>query len=126
MNFYVSRRKRLAQRLLSFTKHQLTRTGPESVSHEVFCSLLAELFRIQLCLISIPRSIVLELVLLPKSQSFPPDGNDKIEEKLGEKKNKEGTKKKTLGKETERPTGRPTRRKKVDLTFDYDPEKECE
>ena len=45
---------------------------------------------------------------------------------MGEKKNKEGTKKKTLGKETERPTGRPTRRKKVDLTFDYDPEKECE
>ena len=43
---------------------------------------------------------------------------------MEEKKNKEG-KKKAPGKGTEKPTGRPTKRKKVDLTFDYDPEKEC-
>ena len=42
------------------------------------------------------------------------DGNDKIEERVKEKqKNKEAP-------------GKPIKRKRVDLTFDYDPEKECE
>ena len=46
------------------------------------------------------------------------DGNDKIEERVKEKqRNKEKSK--------EVPE-KPTKKKKVDLTFDYDPEKECE
>ena len=43
------------------------------------------------------------------------DGNDKIEERVKEKQKKD--------KEHQKP---PNRKKKVDLTFDYDPEKECE
>ena len=43
------------------------------------------------------------------------DGNDKIEEKLKDKKK---------NKESQKP--KQTKRKRVDLTFDYDPEKECE
>ena len=46
------------------------------------------------------------------------DGNDKIEERVKkQQKNKE--------KRKEAPE-KPIKRKKVDLTFDYDPEKECE
>ena len=46
------------------------------------------------------------------------DGNDKIEDKLKEKQ-----KKKTNAPTKE--SQKSAKRKKVDLTFDYDPEKEC-
>ena len=48
------------------------------------------------------------------------DGNDKIEERVREKQKKG---KDVPAKEYQKP---PNRKKKVDLTFDYDPEKECE
>ena len=50
------------------------------------------------------------------------DGNDKIEEKLKEKQKKKTN---SPTEESSKPAEKPTKRKKVDLTFDYDPEKEC-
>ena len=50
------------------------------------------------------------------------DGNDKIAEKL---KGKQKKKTNAPTKESQKPAGKQTKRKKVDLTFDYDPEKEC-
>ena len=58
------------------------------------------------------------ILLLTESNNIEiSDGNDKIEERVKEKQNKE--------KRKEAPE-KPIKRKKVDLTFDYDPEKECE
>ena len=102
------------QCLLSFTKHQLTPIGPERLERQQYSRspFLQSYYQINL---------LSNLVLRHHLWHHLSDGNDKIEEKLKDKQKKN---KGAPTKASQKP--KQNKRKRVDLTFDYDPEKECE